>query len=133
MAKKHVFVSYARKDERFADTLISHLRQSHLTAWQDVRGLRGGDDWQRKIDDALRCARAVILILTPHSVSSPYVTYEWAFACGRGVRVIPVLRTELESVEDLHPRLRPIQWIDLTSPRPRPDDWLRLLEAIPSR
>src|SRR5258708_32003422 len=122
---KHVFVSYAREDMDFARQLTKQLRESGRIPWQDLRNLRGGDNWQATIDDALRNAEALVVVMSPQATKSQYVTYEWAFALGAGVRVIPVVKKRTE----LHPRLSTIQHIDFTTRRGTPRVDLR--KALP--
>lgn len=122
---KHVFVSYAREDKDFARQLTRQLRESGRIPWQDLRNLRGGDYWQTTIDDALRDAEALVVIMSPQATRSQYVTYEWAFALGAGVRVIPVVRKRTS----LHPRLSSIQYIDFTTRRGAP--WVNLRKSLP--
>ncbi len=123
MTTKHVFLSYAREDKDFAHELRRRLQDSQISAWQDSSDIRVGYDYQDEIDNALRSASALIVIMTPNATKSEFVTYEWAFAIGAGVRVIPVVR----GVTNLHPRLAAIQFIDFTEPKP----WVRLREALP--
>lgn len=123
---KHVFISYAREDREFARQLSARLRESRLTPWQDLRNLVGGDSWQETIDTALRNAAALVVIMSPHATASQYVTYEWAFALGAGVRVIPVLYKDTA----LHPRLRGIHYVDFTTGKGTP--WIDLRKALPA-
>jgi hypothetical protein len=124
---KHIFVSYAREDKDFARQLTSRLRESGRIPWQDLHNVRGGDNWQATIDDALRNAEALVVIMSPHATKSQYVTYEWAFALGARVRVIPVVKKRTT----LHPRLSNIQFIDFTTRRGTP--WVDLRKALPAQ
>jgi len=126
MTQKHIFVSYAREDRRFVQRLTKSLRESGRIPWQDLRDIRGGDLWQASIDEALRKAEALIVVMSPTAAHSPYVTYEWAFAIGAGVKVIPVV---VKRRAKLHPRLTSIQHIDFTTGRGTP--WVSLREALP--
>jgi TIR domain len=125
---KHTFVSYAREDKVFARQLTSRLRESGRIPWQDLRNLRGGDHWQVKIDEALQKAEALVVVMSPPATKSQYVTYEWAFALGAGVPVIPVV---VKKRTALHPRLNYIQYIDFTTRRGTP--WVDLRKALPAR
>src|SRR2546425_2384864 len=107
---KHIFVSYAREDKDFARQLTLRLRESGRIPWQDLSNLKPGVNWQSAIDDALRNAEALVVVMSPQATKSQYVTYEWAFALGAGVLVIPVVKKRT----DLHPRLSSIQYIDFT-------------------
>jgi len=125
---KHIFVSYAHEDMVFARQLRSRLRESGRIPWQDLRNLRGGDHWQVKIDEALKKAEALVVVMSPQATKSPYVTYEWAFALGAGVPVIPVV---VKKRTALHPRLTYIQYIDFTTGQGTP--WVDLRKALPAR
>lgn len=65
----------------------------------------------RNRPSAAYCA-LVVLLFTKAAARSRYVTYEWSFALGVGIRVIPVL---LEAGAELHPRLEGIQRVVATS------------------
>jgi HEAT repeat protein len=62
--------------------------------------------------------------MTPEAKASEYVTYEWAFALGAGIEVIPIL---LEPTE-LHPRLDALQHLDFSFRASRP--WDKLIEHV---
>ena len=116
----HVFISYNQEDSDFSEILHNKLHQAEFTVWTDLSGLRGGDDWRREIDQAIKDAFALIVIMTPTSKDSEYVTYEWAFAWGAGVKVIPILLKKTV----LHPRLESLQYLDFTNRHARPWDTL---------
>jgi hypothetical protein len=124
--QKHIFVSYAREDRRFVQRLTRSLRESGRIPWQDLRDLRGGDPWQVTIDEALRKAEALIVVISPKATLSQYVTYEWAFALGAGIKVIPVI---VKKRTNPHPRLTSIHHIDFTTGRGTP--WVSLRAALP--
>jgi hypothetical protein len=62
--------------------------------------------------------------MTTEAKASQYVTYEWAFAWGAGVKVIPILLKKTE----LHPRLESRQFLDFTNRNARP--WDTLIELL---
>jgi hypothetical protein len=125
--QKHVFVSYAHEDKAFADWLNKSLQESKQIPWQDRTDIKPGDNYQEKIDKAIRNAEALMVVMSPHATRSQYVTYEWAFALGAGVRVIPVI---VKKRTTLHPRLATIQHIDLTTRSGSP--WVDLFTALPT-
>lgn len=120
----HIFISYNQADSDFSEILQNKLEQNHLPIWRDVAGLRGGEDWRRGIDEAIKRAFALIVIITPDAKASEYVTYEWAFAWGAGVKVIPLLLKQTL----LHPRLESLQFLDFTNRHARP--WEALIELL---
>jgi TIR domain len=119
-----VFVSYSSGDSAFAKMAAKQLQERGIDVWLDRGSLHPGDDWRKGIDDGISSTDVLIVVLSPRSSKSPYVTYEWASALGKRRRVIPVL---IESTE-LHPRLEALQWLDFTDPEKRP--WQSLLDAI---
>jgi hypothetical protein len=119
-----IFLSYASQDGDFAELVEIRLRERGIETWRDVASLRAGDEWTQEIDTAIQQSDALILILTPAGFASPYVTYEWAHAMGRDVRVIPILREESET----HPQLSNVQNLDFTNRHARP--WDHLAAAI---
>jgi TIR domain len=123
--KREIFVSYSRKDVKFVNALYGKLKKLRFDIWQDIRQLRPGDQWQSEIDASLRDAYAIIVVLSRNSVKSAYVTYEWAFALGAKVRVIPLL---LEKA-DIHGRLSALHYVDCTNKSRR---WRHLDAALHS-
>ena len=100
------------------------IRDAGFTSWIDLAGIQAGQNWRAEIDQAIRESLALIAILTPAAHASNYVTYEWAFALGAGIPVIPLL---LQATE-IHPRLAELQHLDFTQRATRP--WPSLLEAL---
>jgi hypothetical protein len=47
-------------------------------------------DWWRQIEEAIRTVEHVLLVLTPASLTSPYVAREWRLAHQEGKQVSPV-------------------------------------------
>jgi hypothetical protein len=122
----HVFISYARKDQSLARQIKRALGKARHAGWMDVDDLLGGLKWRPAIDKALRSARAVVVLLSPAASASEYVTFEWSFALGAGVKVVPVLIKKTK----LHPRLAEIQHVNFTGRRRR---WSHLVKQITAR
>jgi HEAT repeat protein len=120
---QHVFISFKHEDLDFAENVIARLEKGGFTTWADFK-IGAGDEWRNSIDLAIKNSFALIVIMTPEAKASEYVTYEWAFAWGVGIRVIPIM---LRSTQ-LHPRLEALQHLDFTSGKSRP--WERLIQEI---
>lgn len=123
-SKKKFFLSYSRKDMRFAKTLKSELEKKGHIVWMDKDCIEVGENYQTAIDDAIESALAVILVMSPDAKQSEYVTYEWAFAFGSKVKVIPIMfkKTPLLS------RLETIQYIDFSNKSYKP--WDKLFNTL---
>jgi HEAT repeat protein len=119
----HVFICYDREDRDFAEVVQAKLeRAGHVTV-MDFDILSAGDDWQDRLDLEIRRSQALVVIMTPEARQSDYVAYEWAFALGAGVKVIPL---ELKQTS-FSPRLHSLHRLDFTkSTRP----WDTLLAEV---
>jgi TIR domain len=72
----HIFVSYNRQDRDFAEVVQAKLEKAGHSTSMDFDLLSAGDDWQDKLDLAIRNSHALVVIMTPDARSSDYVTYE---------------------------------------------------------
>lgn len=107
-SKQRVFISYAQVDRGYAEAVGQALERVGETVWSD-RHIAAGDDWDSEIQNALRSASVLVLIVSADSLSSQYVNYEIGSAIGAGIPVIPVLVGEVVS---LPKHLRRIQAVD---------------------
>jgi hypothetical protein len=118
------FISHAKEDGDFAENLKGRMREVGHDGWIDIDILEAGVDWRKEIDAAILDSQALILILSPDSRQSEYVTYEWAFALGSGLRIVPLMLRDTA----IHPRLEIFQYLDFTNRRARP--WERLFALL---
>ena len=123
-ADKHVFLSHSKTDGDFAELMKFRLEREGFTAWIDNDRLDPGVDWRQEIDDSIKKSLAVIAVMSPDARASEYVTYEWAFAWGGGVPVVPLMLRDTP----LHPRLAALHYLDFTNRRARP--WERLIQTL---
>jgi CheY-like chemotaxis protein len=118
-----VFISHKREDVDFAENVSSRLERGGFDVWADSN-IAAGEEWRNAIDVAIGNSVALIVIMTPEAKTSEYVTYEWAFAWGIGIKVIPVMLRPTT----LHPRLEALQYLDFTNIKSRP--WDKLIEEV---
>jgi hypothetical protein len=86
-----VFVSYSREDGlEFARRLQAFLEAEGLSLYRDLNDLKGGEDWWRQIEVAIRSVEHLVLVLSPAALRSTYVAREWKLARQEGRRVLPV-------------------------------------------
>lgn len=123
-ANASVFISHSHDDGDFAEVLKLQLEKHDIDAWIDIDRLKVGYDWRQEIDDAIKKAIALIVVMSPLARESEYVTYEWAFAWGANVKVIPVMLKPTQ----IHPRLEALQHLDFTNRRARP--WNDLINEL---
>lgn len=122
--KPSVFISYASEDSIFVELVKMKLIAASIEVWLDQDSLNAGEEWRKGIDQGIVGCDALIVVLTPESTKSSYVTYEWAYALGRMKKVIPVLFKEAE----IHPRLNVLQYLDFTNQKNAP--WQQLFKEI---
>ena len=98
---KQIYLSYASRDRDSANNCRDELTRAGYRVWVN-RDARAGQNWQYAVTEAIKESAAVIALLTPNSVDSIYFTYEWSFALGANVKVLPVI---FRGVEAPHPHL----------------------------
>jgi tetratricopeptide (TPR) repeat protein len=123
---KHVFISYKHDDNDFAENVIHRIKAEGFITWIDSDNLHPGEDWREGIDQAIQQAFALIVIMSPAAKASEYITYEWAYAWGRGIRVIPLMYKHT----DLHPRLKSLQYLDFTNCYTSHRPWHKLIDVL---
>lgn len=105
----YFFISYSTLDRDLAVSVSRGLQRHGRDAWINITDIAPGQSYRDKIDAAIRKASGVIVIVTPNSSASRYVTFEWSYALGCGVPVIPVL---MKPTRNLHPRLEAMHHVD---------------------
>jgi hypothetical protein len=95
-----IFISYNHKDQELFEALEIRLRSLRnifpdIDAWSDQR-IQAGNDWHGEIQEALKAAQVVILLVSPDFMASHYIRdNELTLALERAARdeciVVPVL------------------------------------------
>lgn len=116
--RDHVFISYAKEDAKEAAILNQFLATSGITTWIDYERLLPGVPWQPKIKDAIRHARAVILLASAHSINKRgYVQNEIKYAVEKIAEYpqgdISVIVARLDTTVPREEVLQDRQWVDL--------------------
>lgn len=103
MADHHVFISHASQDDDFVKALRLALDGQSIPVWVDSRNLRGGQKLRPEIEEAIKTARQVLVVLSPNTINSPWVRTEIKLALAvekerqaEGYRVIPLLLSGVE-------------------------------------
>lgn len=103
--REAVFISHAApEDNAFTIWLGAKLSAMGYEVWADVLRLKGGEDWQRKLENALRHrARKVLLVANPRSVEKQGVRNEIQIASevarkiGENAFIIPLRMEPFEA------------------------------------
>lgn len=103
-----VFISYSRKDERFARQLATELSNRGFDVWIDVEDIPAGMKWSSAIQQGLDMANAMVVVISPDSMASNNVEDEWQYFLDQKKPVFPVLLRTAK----IHFQLSRIQYID---------------------
>ena len=76
MNSQQIFISYSHHDSKMKDLLISFFISANMpktfTAWSD-KDIQIGEEWEKKIFDAIDNANAAVLLISHHFLSSSYI------------------------------------------------------------
>jgi len=103
-----IFVSYAHADGDFVRRLVGDLRRRQIRVWLDER-LRSGEAWRQQLHTAIGAADALLLVLSPASVTSEYVQWEIGVANDLNKLLVPVVHQPYQPPE----ALQELQYISL--------------------
>ena len=70
-----VFISYSSRDREFADGLAKSLEEWGHRVFYDQK-LKAGEKWPARLDEELRRAQFVLVLLSPDYLKSPWATSE---------------------------------------------------------
>jgi hypothetical protein len=92
------FISYASKDEEFANRLYTDLQHSGVRCWFAPEDMKIGDRIRHRIDDSIRLHDKLLLILSETSVTSQWIEQEVETALDKereqGVEVLFPVRVD---------------------------------------
>lgn len=75
MTAPRIFLSHSRMDDDIATRLAGDLRTAGAEIWLDLTDVQQGD-FMKRINEGLSQCDCLVLVLTPHSLSSPSVEME---------------------------------------------------------
>jgi hypothetical protein len=108
---KALFVSYARQQFYFTESLALCLQKQGINVWFDVHRLAAGSDWRQGLRAGLDECAGLVLVASRAALASAYVRAEWEAALAAHKPVYVVL---FEAVA-LPPALRDQSLIDCRS------------------
>src|SRR5689334_20891774 len=122
------FVSYSRYEVTFAESLARELEKRGVEPWMDFRNLIPGHPWQDQLDEAVKSAAAMLIIVSVESMKSPAVRDEWTKALAVKCRLI-LLIFEACPLPD---ELAHCEWIDFRRDfSAAVDDLVAVLHRVP--
>jgi len=86
---KEIFISYSSKQSCRAHTLHDSLVKYGFSVWIAPEDIPAGSDYLVEIPPAISSSKAVVLMLTPDALQSPWVRREITCAIGAGKFLLP--------------------------------------------
>ena len=116
-----VFISYSDSDSPLAARVSKALRKAGLQVWDPEVNVLPGDNWAAQVGQALEESDAMVVLLTPNSISSPHVKADMAYALGSKSyrnRLVPVAVGDREqlSKSEIPWMVRKLHWANLPNP-----------------
>ena len=132
-----VFVSHSHADAELAARVSEALRNEGLEVWDPDLNLLPGDNWAAEVARALEKSDAMVVLLTPDAISSPWVRREMVYALGAkrySNRLIPVAIGDRERIpaHDVPWIVRQLPWVELEDRGQGPAGVERIADAIRS-
>jgi len=100
--KFDVFLSYAAGDSAIANELRDDLQSRGLSCFMAEKDIEVATEWQDSIRAALLGSKRILVLLTPRSITRPWVLMETGAAWALGKALIPAL-SQVDSSNLLDP------------------------------
>jgi hypothetical protein len=108
-----IFISFASKDVKVAQTLCAALESRGLPCLISARDIQPGENFQVSIVQALRHAKIMVLVFTANSNTSEEMTKELALASQQRLIVIPLRVEDVTPSDAFTYEFATRQWIDV--------------------
>lgn len=119
----HVFINYSHQDQEVVRRVVNDLRTQGIEVWYDNSGLMG--NLQQAIMSAITDAAVMLYMVSPDSISSPWVKAELAYArSARKPVIVVIMRPAL-----LSPTLSIYKQVDLSTSYQ--ENFHHLIEMLP--
>lgn len=119
----YYFISYSRQEVTFVDSFARQLEKQGVSTWVDFRNLVPGHKWQNQLDEGVKNAAAILLVVSEASMSSKPVMDELEKSLQAGRRIVMIL---FESCV-LPKKLADLEYVDFTG------DFNKALQELKAR
>jgi F0F1-type ATP synthase assembly protein I len=126
------FISYSYKDKATVERLRRALEQRNVDVWLPDAEIAPGEIWAAELERAINDSDAMIVVLSPASSKSKWVSTETSFAFARQREggkplIIPVVAEQTDKAPFF---LQHIHWVDLTTEQNFERNVDRIVEAM---
>ncbi len=111
-----VFISYAHEDMPIVSNIVQQLNKAGFNVWFDSAKLESGDDYNRRISDAINSCQIFVPILSPQvkkdlidgQTDRYYLSYEWPLAkqlannIGGNITIMPLAINGYDEKDEYH-------------------------------
>lgn len=116
-----VFISHSHSDSPLAARVSKALQKAGLDVWDYDLNVLPGDNWAAEVARALSESEAMVVLVTPDALGSPYVRREMEYALGSknyDNRLIPVAVGGRERLptREIPWIVRRLPWVELATP-----------------
>jgi len=101
MARRSVFISYARQDRDDVEASAELLRAGGVRVFIDVLDIEFGERWQDALRLALEKCERVMVFWSIAARASRWVDAEWRYAMSLGKKIVPTLLDDTPLPEEL--------------------------------
>jgi formylglycine-generating enzyme required for sulfatase activity len=113
--KLRVFVSYSRKDDAFAQELVTGLDVVGFQPYLDKHDIAAGEDWEARLSRLIEAADTVVFIISPDAVASDRCAWEVKRTAELQKRLLPIVWRVVPEAE-VPPRLKQLNYIFFDKP-----------------
>jgi hypothetical protein len=126
-----IFISHSSKDKLLARQLAQRLSAAGLSVWIPEDKILPGDNWAKKVGQALEESDLMVVLVTPHAFETEWLKEEIQYALTaeryQG-RLIPVfLGAEQEILEDVPWILRKLNPVQVGG---KEKDWQQVVDKV---
>ena len=112
-----VFVSYSTADQRDAVSICKEIERRDVPCWISSRDVKPGENYQEAIVQAIRDARALVLVFSANANHSDEIKKELSLASRYHIPVIALRIADVEPADAFAYELSTRQWIDVFADR----------------
>jgi TIR domain-containing protein len=106
-----VFISHAQSEVELAKDLSRYLKAQGFRVFNPSAELFPGDNWHLEAGKALEASQAMVVLISPEAVRSPWVQGDIQYALGARQFAGRLISVEVEPTQDVPWILRRLQWI----------------------